>query len=145
MTTINIKILDDRLKDVPMYATGGAAAVDLKPMISRPVILAPNETVLLSTGFALQIPSREIAAVILPRSGKGHTGLVLGNLAGLIDSDYNKEVFMSVWNRSDEDFIIEPDTYIAQMIFIPVIKVHLNPVREFESPTNRGGFGSTVK
>ena len=148
MPHIQIKILDERLgREIPLphYATPGSAGLDLRACIDAPLVLAPGDTQLLPTGFALHIEDPGLAAVILPRSGLGHKhGIVLGNLTGLIDSDYQGQVFVSCWNRGDRAFEIVVGERIAQMVFVPVVQVHFETVDSFE-PSRRahGGFGHT--
>ncbi|WP_027467507.1 dUTP diphosphatase [Deefgea rivuli] len=148
MTTIDVKILDDRLKDnLPAYATAGAAGLDLRACVDSPVDLAPGATTLVPTGMALHLGDAGLAAMILPRSGLGHKhGIVLGNLVGLIDSDYQGQIFVSVWNRGNTSFTIQPLERIAQLVIVPVVQVGFNIVEEFaESDRGEGGFGSTGK
>jgi dUTP pyrophosphatase len=145
---VHIKILDPRLgTDFPLpdYATDGSAGLDLRACVDRPMVVAPGETQLVPTGFAMHMQDSDLAAVILPRSGLGHKhGIVLGNLVGLIDSDYQGQVFVSCWNRSDADFTIEPGARIAQLVFLPVVKARWERVEEFEaSDRGGGGFGHT--
>ena len=146
--TLEIKILDKRLGgefDLPKYATKGSAGMDLRAMIDKPILLKPDETSLISTGFAIHIASNSYAAKILPRSGLGHKhGIVLGNLVGLIDSDYQGELKVSLWNRSKNDFTIEIGDRIAQLVIIPVVQANLKLVTDFEESTRgAGGFGHT--
>jgi dUTP pyrophosphatase len=145
--TVNIKILDNRLNEHGLdYATEGSAAIDVRACVNANVKLRPGDVKLIGLGFAMDIRNPEVAAMLLPRSGLGHkNGIVLGNLTGLIDSDYQGEVFASVWNRSNRYVTIEPMQRIAQMIFVPVVRVDLNPITGNFLPTNRGegGFGST--
>ena len=146
MQTLDIKILDSRLKDqLPHYATPGSAGLDLRACIDRPVLLEPGQTELIPTGMAIHLADRGLAAVILPRSGLGHKhGIVLGNLVGLIDSDYQGQLFVSTWNRGQAAFTIEPMERIAQLVVVPVVQVALRVVDEFgESSRGAGGFGST--
>jgi dUTP pyrophosphatase len=145
---IQLKILDSRLKEtftLPTYATEGSAGLDLRVCIDEPLQIAPEQTVLLSTGLAIYIADPNLAAVILPRSGLGHKhGIVLGNLVGLIDSDYQGELKISCWNRSQEHFTIYPGDRIAQLVFLPVIKAEFKVVETFtESNRGEGGFGSS--
>lgn len=146
--SIQLKILDTRIGDtfaLPEYATKGSAGLDLRACLEAPIQLAPGETVLLPTGLSIYIADPNIAAVILPRSGLGHKhGIVLGNLVGLIDSDYQGELKVSCWNRSDDHFSIVPGDRIAQLVFVPVIQAAFDIVDEFET-TDRGtsGFGSS--
>lgn len=148
MTTIDVKILDDRLKEnLPAYATSGSAGLDLRACLESPVELAPGATTLVPTGMALHLDDAGLAAMILPRSGLGHKhGIVLGNLVGLIDSDYQGQIFVSVWNRGSTSFTIQPLERIAQLVIVPVVQVGFNIVDEFtESDRGEGGFGSTGK
>ena len=148
MTSVEIKILDDRLKQSPPhYATPGAAGLDLRACIDVPVKLHPGETQLIPTGMAMHLADTGMAALILPRSGLGHKhGIVLGNLVGLIDSDYQGEIFISTWNRGRETFTINPLDRLAQLIVVPVIQVQFEIVEEFAaSHRGAGGFGSTGK
>lgn len=146
MPEIDIRILDDRIQadsDLPNYATGGSAGIDLRVLLDEPKRLLPGETELLRTGLAIHIGDPSIAAMILPRSGLGHRhGLVLGNLIGLIDSDYQGELMISCWNRGQIPYSIEPGERIAQLIFVPVIRPRLKLVDNFsDSPRGTGGFG----
>lgn len=143
---IDVKILDARLRDfLPAYATPGAAGIDLRACIDVPIHLTPGQTVLIPAGMAIHIGTPDLAAVILPRSGLGHKhGIVLGNLVGLIDSDYQGQLFISVWNRGHENFVINPLERIAQLVMVPVVQVGFNVVDEFvASARGEGGFGST--
>ncbi|MBC8945647.1 MULTISPECIES: dUTP diphosphatase [Xenorhabdus] len=146
MKKIDVKILDPRIGQefpLPTYATPGSAGLDLRACLDNAVELAPGQTELLPTGIAIHIADEQLAAVILPRSGLGHKhGVVLGNLVGLIDSDYQGQLMISVWNRGDKTFTIEPGERIAQMVFVPVVQAEFNLVEDFES-TERGagGFG----
>jgi dUTP pyrophosphatase len=146
--TIDVRLLDDRLKaQPPAYATAGAAGLDLRACIDGPISLAPGSTALIPTGMAIHLDDRHLAAMILPRSGLGHKhGIVLGNLVGLIDSDYQGQIFVSMWNRGSEMFVVQPLERIAQLIVVPVVQVGFNVVESFEA-TDRGegGFGSTGK
>ncbi len=148
MKKIQLKILDGRLgKDIPMpeYATTGSAGLDLRACLDEPVELKPGETVLIPTGLAIYINDHQLAAMLLPRSGLGHKhGIVLGNLVGLIDSDYQGQVFVSCWNRGDTAFTINIGERIAQMVFVPVVQVAFEQVSEFDqSLRGSGGFGHT--
>ncbi len=148
MRAIELKILDSRLGDsipLPHYATDGSAGLDMRACIDEPLTVNPGETVLVPTGLAIHVADPALAAVLLPRSGLGHKhGLVLGNLTGLIDSDYQGQVFISCWNRSDTAYIVEPAERIAQMVFIPVEQVKFQVVTEFgDSERGDGGFGHT--
>ena len=147
---IEYKILDARLGDefpLPAYATEGSAGLDLRALLDAPLHLAPGESHLIPTGMAIHIGDPGVAAVILPRSGLGHKhGIVLGNLVGLIDSDYQGQLFVSCWNRSDTSFTVEVGERIAQLVFVPVIQPSLTEVADF-TPSERGegGFGHTGK
>ena len=148
MRTIDVKILDSRLVDsMPAYATPGAAGLDLRACIDQAIELKPGQTELVPTGMAIHVADAGLAAVVLPRSGLGHKhGIVLGNLVGLIDSDYQGQIFVSVWNRGSDVFTLNPMQRIAQLVFVPVLQVRLNPVDAFdESERGAGGFGSTGK
>src|SRR5512139_1268775 len=146
---MDVKILDARLRDqLPHYATAGAAGLDLRACIDAPVTLAPGETRLIPTGLAIHLADPGYAALILPRSGLGHKhGIVLGNLVGLIDSDYQGQLMVSAWNRSPTAFTIEPMERIAQLVVVPVVQAQFNVVSEFPAATERGagGYGSTGK
>lgn len=150
MHKIDIKIIDARLRDVgaalmPQYATAGSAGLDLRACIDAPIHLQAGATTLIPTGIAIHLADPDLAAMILPRSGLGHKhGIVLGNLVGLIDSDYQGQIFVSTWNRGDQDFLINPLERIAQLVVVPVVQVAFNVVEEFtESRRGAGGFGST--
>ena len=148
MRKLDLRLLDPRLKDqLPTYATEGAAGLDLRACVKAPVELKPGDTVLVPSGMAIHLGDPGLAAVVLPRSGLGHRhGIVLGNLVGLIDSDYQGEVMVSVWNRGKEPFTIQPMERIAQLVVVPVVQVALNVVEDFaESERGAGGFGSTGK
>ena len=141
-------ILDPRIKDqLPAYATPGSAGLDLRACIDQPLELKPGQTELIPTGMAIHIADNAYAAVILPRSGLGHKhGIVLGNLVGLIDSDYQGQLFVSCWNRGQATFIVNPMERIAQLVIVPVQRVNFNIVESFsESQRGDGGFGSTGK
>ena len=145
---IQLKILDKRIGDsipVPTYATDGSAGLDLRVCIDEPIQIAPQETILLPTGLSIYIADPKLAAVILPRSGLGHkNGIVLGNLVGLIDSDYQGELKISCWNRGAEHFTVNPGERIAQLVFIPVVQAAFEIVDNFtESSRGEGGFGSS--
>ena len=143
MRKVEIKILNKKAQ-MPEYATQDSAAFDLRAMIDKPIIVNPNESVVIPSGIAIHIDDSSLAATLLPRSGLGiKHGIVLGNLVGLIDSDYSKEVFVSVWNRSDDTYKINPNDRICQMMFVPVVKVELDLVEEFSVHSARGGLGST--
>jgi len=146
MHRIDVKLLDPRLIDCPpSYATPGAAGLDLRACLEAPVRLHPGETKLVPTGMAIHLDDPGLAAIVLPRSGLGHKhGIVLGNLVGLIDSDYQGEIYVSVWNRGREVFLIDPLDRIAQLVVIPVVQVAFNVVGEFgHSERGSDGFGST--
>jgi dUTP pyrophosphatase len=146
--TIDVKILDARLIDaLPQYATPGAAGLDLRACIDAPATLAPGDTQLVPSGIAIHLEDSGLAAMILPRSGLGHKhGIVLGNLVGLIDSDYQGQIFVSVWNRGQSAFTLNPMERIAQLVVVPVLQVEFNVVAEFDaSHRGEGGFGSTGK
>jgi dUTP pyrophosphatase len=148
LSSIQIKILDPRLgKQFPLpdYATTGSAGMDLRACLDEVLVLPASETRLIPTGFAMHMGDSGLAAVILPRSGLGHKhGIVLGNLVGLIDSDYQGQVFVSCWNRSNEAFTIEPGERIAQLVFLPVVRAAWEQVEEFAlSHRGAGGFGHT--
>jgi dUTP pyrophosphatase len=148
MQEIDLKILDARLKDnLPQYATAGAAGLDLRACISQPMVLDPGATELIPSGIAIHIAHPGFAAMVLPRSGLGHKhGIVLGNLVGLIDSDYQGQIFVSLWNRSANPFTLNPLERIAQLVVVPVLQVKLNVVDDFSaSERGAGGFGSTGK
>lgn len=145
---VQIKILDPRIQDefgLPHYATGGSAGLDLRACIDASLSLAPGETQLIPSGVAIYINDPSMAAVLLPRSGMGHKhGIVLGNLVGLIDSDYQGQVFISCWNRGQQEFTIEPGDRIAQMVFVPVVQAQFEVVDKFvETDRGEGGFGHT--
>jgi dUTP pyrophosphatase len=146
MKTIDIKILDPRLQDLlPAYATPGSAGLDLRACITDPITIAPGQTILIPTGLAIHIGEPGYCAMILPRSGMGHkNGIVLGNLVGLIDSDYQGQLMVSTWNRSSNPFTLEPMERLAQLIIVPVLQVGFNIVDTFDaSERGAGGFGST--
>ena len=148
MQAVELKILDDRLGGefpLPQYASDGAAGLDLRACLDQPLTVEPGQCHLLPTGFAMHMADSGLAAVLLPRSGLGHKhGIVLGNLVGLIDSDYQGQVFVSCWNRGAESFTIQPGDRIAQMVFIPVVRAHFEVVDSFEeSERGEGGFGHT--
>lgn len=148
MKKIQLKILDNRLGNeipLPHYATEGSAGLDLRACLEHAVTLKPGETLLVPTGLAIHIQDHDLAAVLLPRSGLGHKhGIVLGNLVGLIDSDYQGQVFVSVWNRGDTEFSIAIGERIAQMVFVPVVRAEFECVTEFaQSSRGDGGFGHT--
>ena len=148
LKAVKLKILDPRLgKEIalPEHATDGSAGMDLRACVESTTIINPGETLLIPTGFAMHISDSGMAAVILPRSGLGHkNGIVLGNLVGLIDSDYQGQVYVSCWNRSDKSFEIEPGMRIAQLVFVPVVMADFEVVDTFEeSDRGAGGFGHT--
>jgi dUTP pyrophosphatase len=148
MTPVEFRILDDRLGTefpLPAFATPGSAGMDLRAMNTSPIELGPGQTELVPTGIAIHMGDSNMAAVILPRSGLGHKkGIVLGNLTGLIDSDYQGELMISTWNRSEDSFTIQPGERIAQLVFLPVLQPALVQVERFEaSHRGSGGFGST--
>jgi len=143
-----IKIMDDKIGTdfpLPSYATNGSAGLDLRACIEQPIILAPGETTLIPTGLAIHLAEPNLAAIILPRSGLGHKhGIVLGNLVGLIDSDYQGQVQVSCWNRGKDTFTIQPGERIAQLVIVPVVQVEFEIVADFEeSDRGTGGFGSS--
>jgi dUTP pyrophosphatase len=145
---LDIKILDPRLADqLPAYATPGSAGLDLRACLDAPLTLAPNAWQLVPTGMAIYLKDPAFAALILPRSGLGHKhGIVLGNLVGLIDSDYQGQLMVSAWNRSSVAFTIEPMERIAQLVIVPVVQAQFNIVNEFKaSERGEGGYGSTGK
>jgi dUTP pyrophosphatase len=146
MRQLDIKIHDPRLREqLPHYATSGAAGLDLRACIESALTLEPGDTALVPSGMAIHLADPGLAAVVLPRSGLGHKhGIVLGNLVGLIDSDYQGQVMVSVWNRGREPFVIQPMERIAQLVIVPVVQVKLNVVEDFSaSERGAGGFGST--
>ncbi|OFZ99264.1 MAG: deoxyuridine 5'-triphosphate nucleotidohydrolase [Betaproteobacteria bacterium RBG_19FT_COMBO_58_11] len=148
MQNIDLMILDPRIKDqLPAYATPGSAGLDLRASIDTPIELKPGQTELIPTGMAIHIADNAYAAVILPRSGLGHKhGIVLGNLVGLIDSDYQGQLFVSCWNRGQAAFTLNPMERIAQLVIVPVQRVNFNIVESFSaSERGDGGFGSTGK
>ena len=148
MKTIDIKILDPRMKDqLPAYATAGSAGLDLRACINEALHIQPGTTHLISTGLAIHLADPAYAAMILPRSGLGHKhGIVLGNLVGLIDSDYQGELMVSTWNRGSTEFVLNPMDRLAQLVIVPVLQVGFNVVDEFDSSSRgAGGFGSTGK
>lgn len=146
MHSIDVKILDPRLHEMPpKYATSGSAGIDLRACIEKALVLGPGKTELVPTGMALHLGAPGLAAMVLPRSGLGHkNGIVLGNLVGLIDSDYQGQLMVSLWNRSAFPFTLQPMDRIAQLVVVPVVQVGLNIVEEFAaSERGAGGFGST--
>lgn len=150
MKQIDLKILDPRIGTefpLPTYATEGSAGLDLRALIEKPLTVNAGETLLIPTGISIYIADPSLAAVILPRSGLGHkNGIVLGNLVGLIDSDYQGPLMVSLWNRSDTAFTINIGDRIAQLVFVPVVQVGFNLVQDFESTERgEGGFGHSGK
>jgi dUTP pyrophosphatase len=148
MKKIDVRILDPRMKELlPAYATAGSAGLDLRAAIREPLTITPGSTHLVPTGLAIHINDPAYAAMILPRSGMGHKhGIVLGNLVGLIDSDYQGELMISTWNRGQTEFTLQPLERLAQLVIVPVLQVELNVVEEFgASERGAGGFGSTGK
>lgn len=146
MKKVALKILDERMRDqLPAYATAGSAGLDLRACLDAPLELAPGATALIPTGLSVHVGDPGYAALILPRSGLGHKhGIVLGNLVGLIDSDYQGQLMVSTWNRGQSTFVIEPMERIAQMVIVPVAQVEFDIVEEFtDSDRGAGGFGST--
>lgn len=148
MQKIALKILDARIGasfPLPRYGTEGAAGLDMIACLDNPLVLKPGDTHLIPTGVAIHIGDQGLAAVLLPRSGLGHKhGIVLGNLVGLIDSDYQGQIFVSCWNRGQQAFTIEPGDRIAQMVFVPVVKAEFEIVTDFDaSQRGSGGFGHT--
>jgi len=148
MQSIQLKILDSRLgNDIPLpdYATDGSAGMDLRACLDEPMTIKPGETQLIPTGISIYIEDASLCAVLLPRSGLGHKhGIVLGNLVGLIDSDYQGQLFVSCWNRGSDEFTIEIGERIAQMVIVPVVRAHFEIVEEFTaSQRGTGGFGHT--
>ncbi len=144
---IDVKILDPRMADqLPQYATPGSAGLDLRACLDQPVVLEPNAWQLIPTGLAIHIADPGHAALILPRSGLGHKhGIVLGNLVGLIDSDYQGQLMVSAWNRSPHAYTLQPMERLAQLVIVPVVQAQFNVVEDFEAITERGsgGYGST--
>ncbi len=150
MQSVQLKILDSRLGNefsMPEYATDGSAGLDLRACVDEPTEILPGHTQLISTGMAIHLDDANLAATILPRSGLGHKhGIVLGNLVGLVDSDYQGPLMVSCWNRSLKTYVIEPGERIAQLVIIPVIKANFELVTDFnESDRGEGGFGSSGK
>ena len=148
MKRIQLKLIDERLgKDFPLpeYATPGSAGLDIRACLDAPLVLNPGESSLIPSGFAIHIEDNNLAAVLLPRSGLGHKhGIVLGNLVGLIDSDYQGQVYVSCWNRGNESFTINPGDRIAQMVLVPVVQTRFELVNDFtDSSRGTGGFGHT--
>ncbi|SEL22146.1 dUTP pyrophosphatase [Roseateles sp. YR242] len=148
MTTIDLKVLDRRMAEqLPAYATPGSAGLDLRACLDTAITLAPGETTLVPTGLSIHIGDPGLAAIILPRSGLGHKhGIVLGNLVGLIDSDYQGQLMVSVWNRGQEAFTLQPMDRMAQLVIVPVVQAQFRLVEDFDaSSRGEGGFGSTGK
>ena len=148
MKNIELKIVDSRLREqIPAYATAGSAGFDLRACIDLPLTLVPGSTHLIPAGIAIHIGDPGYAAIILPRSGLGHKhGIVLGNLVGLIDSDYQGQLMVSMWNRGSTDFVLQPMDRVAQLVIVPVQQVGFKVVEEFAASTRgAGGFGSTGK
>ena len=148
MTTIDLKVLDPRMAGLlPAYATPGSAGLDLRACVEAPLVLEPGQSVLINTGLSIHIADPGLAAIILPRSGLGHKhGIVLGNLVGLIDSDYQGPLMVSCWNRGAAAFTIQPMDRIAQLVIVPVVQASFRVVAEFAaSDRGAGGFGSTGK
>jgi dUTP pyrophosphatase len=148
MTTIDLKVLDARMAaQLPAYATPGSAGLDLRACLDEPLVLAPGQSSLIPTGLAVHIGDPGLAAMLLPRSGLGHKhGIVLGNLVGLIDSDYQGPLMVSCWNRGETAFTVQPMERIAQMVIVPVVQATFRQVDDFESSQRGvGGFGSTGK
>jgi dUTP pyrophosphatase len=146
--TVDVKILDPRLhQHPPAYATPGSAGIDLRACIDHNMVIQPGQTELIPSGIAIHLNDPHLAAMILPRSGLGHKhGIVLGNLVGLIDSDYQGQIFVSIWNRGQQPFTLMPMERMAQLVVVPVMQVRLNVVDEFAaSARGSGGFGSTGK
>ena len=146
---IDLRVLDARMnEELPRYATPGSAGLDLRACLDSPLTLAPGACELIGTGIAIHLADPGYAALILPRSGLGHKhGIVLGNLVGLIDSDYQGQLMVSAWNRSDTAFTLQPMERLAQLVVVPVVQAHFNVVSEFAAPSARGegGYGSTGK
>ena len=145
---LDLKILDARMRDqLPAYATTGSAGLDLRACLDEPLTLKPGETALVPTGLAIHVGDPGYAALILPRSGLGHKhGIVLGNLVGLIDSDYQGQLMISTWNRGETTFVLNPMERLAQLVIVPVLQAEFNIVDDFEtSERGAGGFGSTGK
>ncbi|MFM2066328.1 MAG: hypothetical protein RLZZ584_1237 [Pseudomonadota bacterium] len=146
MSIVDLKVLDERMAaHLPAYATAGAAGLDLRACLDEAITLAPGQTTLIPTGLAIHIADPRLAALILPRSGLGHRhGIVLGNLVGLIDSDYQGQLMVSCWNRGADSFVIQPLERIAQLVIVPVVQAQFRRVESFDaSLRGEGGFGST--
>jgi dUTP pyrophosphatase len=145
---LDVKVLDERIRSqLPAYATEGSAGLDLRAAIDEPITLQPGDSTLVPSGLAIHLGDPGLAAIIIPRSGLGHKhGIVLGNLVGLIDSDYQGQVFVSCWNRGKEPFVLKPLERLAQLVVVPIVQVELNVVDDFaQSERGAGGFGSTGK
>lgn len=148
MTKIQIKIMDERMKgNLPEYATSGSAGLDLRACIEEDVVVRPGDTFLIPTGIAIYIADKNLCGMILPRSGLGHKhGIVLGNLVGLIDSDYQGQLMVSLWNRSKNDFMLSVMERVAQLVMVPVVQAEFDVVNDFTvTDRSEGGFGSTGK
>jgi dUTP pyrophosphatase len=148
MQRIELKILDARLREqLPRYATPGSAGLDLRACLKAPLTLEPGQTELVPSGMAIHLDDPALAAIVLPRSGLGHKqGIVLGNLVGLIDSDYQGEILISTWNRGNAPFTLQPMERLAQLVIVPIVQVAFDVVEEFKgSARGAGGFGSTGK
>ena len=148
MHRIDVRVLDLRLHDTPpQYSTKGAAGLDLRACVDAPLELRPGGSALVPSGIAIHLADPDLAALVLPRSGLGHKhGIVLGNLVGLVDSDYQGQIMVSLWNRSGEPYTLQPMERVAQLVIVPVLQVALNVVEEFgASERGAGGFGSTGK
>jgi dUTP pyrophosphatase len=148
MRKLDVRILDERIRaNLPAYATAGSAGLDLRACIEEAITLRPGDSALIPSGLAIHLDDPGLAAIVIPRSGLGHKhGIVLGNLVGLIDSDYQGQVLVSCWNRGKEPFVVNPLERIAQLVVVPVVQVELNIVESFEESTRgAGGFGSTGK
>lgn len=147
-TKVQVKILDEIMREqLPKYATNGSAGLDLRACLTEAIVIQPNQTELIPTGMAIHIQDNSLCGMILPRSGLGHKhGIVLGNLVGLIDSDYQGQLFISIWNRSQTEFTLNPMERIAQLVIVPVVQVGFELVDDFDNSTRgAGGFGSTGK
>jgi dUTP pyrophosphatase len=148
MQKLDVKILDERIRaQLPAYATQGSAGLDIRACLDEPLTLRPGDSALIPSGLAIHLGDPGLAAILIPRSGLGHKhGIVLGNLVGLIDSDYQGQVFVSCWNRGKDAFVVNPMERIAQMVVVPVVQMLLNVVESFDtSERGAGGFGSTGK
>ena len=146
MKRLDVKVLDERIRDqLPHYATAGSAGLDLRACIDQPLTIVPGATELVPSGIAIHLDDPGLAAIIVPRSGLGHKhGIVLGNLVGLIDSDYQGQIFVSTWNRGNAPFVLNPMERLAQLVVVPVVQVELNVVEDFaHSSRGAGAFGST--